>query len=111
VNAETESLVCYLDEQRDSVPGIAGGLPEAALRAVFPSGWACPGLARHLAVADERNWFRGVAAGEPAGFPVGEDPGRLAGPEAAAGEVSGPCRGQIARMPSPWRRRGMTWIP
>jgi hypothetical protein len=107
VNAETGSLVCYLDEQRDSALEIAGGLPEAALRrAVFPSGWACLGLARHLAVADEPNWFRGVAAGEPAGFPAGEDPGRLAGPEAAAGEVFGPYRGQIARMPSSWRRRG-----
>jgi Protein of unknown function (DUF664) len=107
VNAETESLACYLDEQRDSVLEIAGGLPEAALRrAVFPSGWTCPELVRYLAAGDGRNWFRGVAAGEPAGFPAGEDPGWLAGPEAAAGEVSGPCRGQIARMPSSWRRRG-----
>ena len=107
MNAETDSLVCYLDEQRDSVLEIAGGLPEAALRrAVFPSGWTCLGLIHHLAVDDERNWFRGVAAGEPADFPAGEDPGGLAGPEAAAGEVFGPYRGEIARVPSSRRRKG-----
>ena len=111
MNAETESLVCYLDEQRDSVLEIVDGLPEAALRrAVFPSGWTCLGLIHRRAV-DERNWFRGVAAGEPAGFPAGEDPGRLAGPEAAAGE---------GVRPLPWGDRpdaiiaatkGVTWIP
>jgi hypothetical protein len=73
---------------------------------VFPSGWTCPELVRYLAAGDERNWFRGVAAGELAGFPAGEDPGWLAGREAAAGEVFGPYRGEIARMPSSWRRRG-----
>lgn len=107
MNAETEILVCYLDEQRDGVLEIVDGLPEAALRrAVFPSGWTCLGLVHHLAVDDERNWFRGVAAGEPVDFPAGEDPGWLVGPEAAAGEVFGPYRGEIARMPSSWRRRG-----
>jgi hypothetical protein len=113
VNAETESLVCYLDEQRDSMLQIVDGLPEAALRrAVFPSGWTCLGLARHLAVDDERNWFRGVAAGEPVDFPAGEDPGWLAG---RAGS-----RGRGGVRPLPWGDRpdaiivatkGMTWIP
>ena len=58
-------------QQRESVLGIVGGLPEAALRrAVFPSGWTCLGLIHHLAVDDERSWFRGVAAGEPIEFPA-----------------------------------------
>src|SRR5690349_7584510 len=112
VNAETQSLVCYLDEQRDSVLEIVDGLPEAALgRAVFPSGWTCLGLIHHLAIDDERNWFGGVAAGEPVDFPAGEDPGWLLRPKAAAGEMFGPL---------PWGDRpnsiiavtkGMTWIP
>jgi len=77
VNAETQSLVCYLDEQRDSVLEIVDGLPEAALgRAVFPSGWTCLGLIHHPAIDDERNWFGGVAAGEPVDFPAGELVGR-----------------------------------
>ena len=74
-------------------------------------GWTCLGLIHHLAIDDERNWSGGVAAGEPAGFPAGEDPGWLAGPKAAAGQMSGPL---------PWGDRpngiiavtkGMTWIP
>jgi uncharacterized protein DUF664 len=74
--------------QRESVLGIIGGLPEVALRpAVFPSGWTCPGLIHHLAVDDERYWFRGVAAGEPIEFPADEDSGSLVGPQIAAGEV------------------------
>jgi hypothetical protein len=88
VSAEAESLVYYLDQQRESVLDIVKGLPEAALRrAVFPSGWTCLGLIHHLAVDDERYWFRGVAAGEPIEFPAGEDPGWLVGPQLAAEEV------------------------
>ena len=30
----------------------------------LPSGWSCLGLVRHLAMDDERFWFRGVVAGE-----------------------------------------------
>jgi Protein of unknown function (DUF664) len=64
VNAETEGLVHYLNQQRAAVSEIVDGLPETALRrAVFPSGWTCLGLINHLAVDDERYWFRGVAAG------------------------------------------------
>ena len=31
---------------------------------MLPSGWSCLGLLRHLALDDERFWFRGVVAGE-----------------------------------------------
>jgi hypothetical protein len=111
VNAETQSLVCYLDEQRDSVLEIVDGLPEAALgRAVFRPGWTCLGLIHHLAIDDERNWFGGVAAGEPVDFPAVRIRAGC-GPKAAAGEMFGPL---------PWGDRpngiiavtkGMTWIP
>jgi len=48
VTAEADSLVSYLDQQRESVLDIVDGLPEAALRrAVFPSGWTCLGLIHH----------------------------------------------------------------
>ena len=58
MTAEADSLVSYLDQQRESVLDIVNGLPEAALRrAVFPSGWTCLGLIHHLAVDDERYWF------------------------------------------------------
>jgi uncharacterized protein DUF664 len=55
----------FLDQQRNAVFVIVHGLPDAALRQpVFPSGWSCLGLVQHLAVDDERYWFRTVAAGE-----------------------------------------------
>jgi Protein of unknown function (DUF664) len=58
VDAETESLLHYLDRQRESALDIVDGLPDAALRhAVFPSGWTCLGMIHHLAVDDERYWF------------------------------------------------------
>ena len=98
VSAETESLVYYLDQQRESVLDIVDGLPEAALRRVmFPSGWTCLGLIHHLAVDDERYWFRGVAAGGPIEFPAGEDPGWEVAPEITAREVFGLYREEIAR--------------
>jgi hypothetical protein len=97
VGAETDCLVYYLDQQRASVLGIVDGLPEAALRrAVFPSGWSCLGLIHHLAVDNERYWFRGVAAGEPIEFPPGEDPGWLVGRAITAGEVLSLYREEIA---------------
>lgn len=101
MNAETQSLACYLDEQRDSVLEIVDGLPEAALgRAVFRPGWTCLGLIHHLAIDDERNWFGGVAAGtRPTSRRVrirAGWPGRKPRP----GRCSVPCRGEIARMAS-----------
>ena len=98
VNAETEGLVHYLNQQRAAVLEIVDGLPETALRrAVFPSGWTCLGLINHLAVDDERYWFRGVAAGEPIEFPVADDTGWQVGPEVAAADVFGLYHDEIAR--------------
>lgn len=65
VGAETQTLLAYLNAQRRHVFGILEGLDDEALRRpVLPSGWSCLGLVRHLALDDERFWFRGVVAGE-----------------------------------------------
>jgi hypothetical protein len=65
MDTEAAFLLDYLDGQRAAVLAILDGLPDALLRrSVFPSGWSCLGLVQHLAVDDERYWFRGVAAGE-----------------------------------------------
>ena len=64
---ESEMLLSYLNRQRDHVLGILEGLNEEDLRRpVMPSGWNCLGLVRHLALDDERFWFRGIVAGEQA---------------------------------------------
>ena len=99
VSAETEILVHYLDQQRESVLKIVDGLPAAALRRpVFPSGWTCLSLIHHLAVDDERYWFRGVAAGEPIEFPADEDTtGWLVGPQVTAEQVFSLYQEEIAR--------------
>jgi uncharacterized damage-inducible protein DinB len=77
---EREALLEWLDDQRNHVLGVLRGLPEEALRRpVLPSGWSCLALLHHLAVDDERFWFRGVAAGEavdlndPTGWQVAPD--------------------------------------
>jgi len=63
--AEAELLLAHLRSQRRHVLGILEGLEDEALRRpVLPSGWSCLGLVRHLALDDERFWFRGVVAGE-----------------------------------------------
>lgn len=65
LGTESTTLLSYLNAQRDHVLGILEGLDEEALRRpVLPSGWSCLGLLRHLALDDERFWFRGVVAGE-----------------------------------------------
>ncbi len=65
MTAEAELLLAHLRSQRRHVLGILEGLDEEALRRpVLPSGWSCLGLVRHLALDDERFWFRGVVAGE-----------------------------------------------
>ena len=62
---ESETLLAHLNAQREHVLGILEGLDEEALRRpVLPSGWSCLGLLRHLALDDERFWFRGIVAGE-----------------------------------------------
>lgn len=63
--AEAELLLDHLRAQRRHVLGILEGLDEESLRRpVLPSGWSCLGLVRHLAMDDERFWFRGVVSGE-----------------------------------------------
>ena len=63
--AEAELLLAHLRSQRRHVLGILEGLDEEAMRRpVLPSGWSCLGLVRHLALDDERFWFRGVVTGE-----------------------------------------------
>src|SRR5206468_3389391 len=45
--------------------GILDGLSEEDMRRpVLPSGWTPAGLVQHLALDDERFWFRAVVAGE-----------------------------------------------
>jgi hypothetical protein len=62
---DAEMLVEFLEMQRAAVVAKVAGLSDAALRrAVFPSGWSCLGLVQHLALDDERYWFRWIAAGE-----------------------------------------------
>lgn len=79
---EKGMLVAYLDAQRRHVLGILDGLSEEDMhRAVLPSGWTSAGLVNHLALDDERFWFRAVVDGEQ---PVIE----LIGKEGDAWQVS-----------------------
>jgi hypothetical protein len=65
MDPDAATLVDFLDRQRAAVFAKVEGLPDGALRrAVFPSGWTCLGLIQHLAMDDERYWFRWIAAGE-----------------------------------------------
>ncbi len=58
---EIETLLAYLNAQRDHALGILEGLDEAALRRrLLPSGWTCLGLVRHLALDVE---FGGAQTG------------------------------------------------
>jgi len=67
VATETRLLLSSLNGQRTHVLGILEGLSEEALRRpVLPSGWTCLGMVQHLTLADERFWFRGIVAGDPA---------------------------------------------
>jgi Protein of unknown function (DUF664) len=73
---EAATLLEFLDAQRESVFAIVAGLSDEALRrAVFPSGWTCLGLIQHLALDDERYWFRRIAAGEAIDLPSDEADG------------------------------------
>jgi uncharacterized damage-inducible protein DinB len=78
MDKETRALLSSLNNQRNHVLGILGlpdldgdqhmeRLPDDALRRrVLPSGWSCLGMVKHLTVSDERFWFRGIVAGDPA---------------------------------------------
>ena len=64
---EKSNLLAHLREGRRHVLGILEELDEPTLRrAVLPSGWTPLALLNHLALDDERFWFRGVVAGEQA---------------------------------------------
>jgi len=77
------------------VLGVLNGLPEEDLRRpVLPSGWTCLALVRHLAVDDERFWFRAVAAGEP--LPLDDDTGWQPDPHESAAAVLDLYRQEIA---------------
>ena len=65
-DTELQTLMGYLNAQRRHVLGILEGLDDEALRRpVLPSGWSCLSMVRHLALDDERFWFRGIVAAEP----------------------------------------------
>ncbi len=67
METETDLLLSSLNNQRAHVLGILEGLSDDALRRpILPSGWTCLGMVQHLTVADERFWFRGIVAGDPA---------------------------------------------
>lgn len=66
LSAEHQTLLVYLNAQREHALGILEGLDEEALlRPVLPSGWTCLGMIQHLAFDIEQFWFRAVVAGEP----------------------------------------------
>ena len=92
---EREALLEWLVAQRGHVLGVLGGLSEEDLRRpVLPSGWSCLSLVRHLALDDERFWFRAVAAGEP--LPLDDDTGWQVSPNESAEAVLDLYRREIA---------------
>jgi hypothetical protein len=95
VSSENEALLSALNGQRDHVLGILEGLPTEALRRpVLPSGWTCLGLVQHLALDDERFWFRAVTAGEPVELASGAEAWQV-GPDTPAEAVLGAYRQEI----------------
>jgi hypothetical protein len=92
---EREALLEWLDGQRSHVLGVLKGLSEENLRQpVLPSGWSCLALVRHLAVDDERFWFRAVAAGEA--LDLNDDTGWQPAPGEPAEAVLGLYRRETA---------------
>lgn len=92
---EREALLEWLVAQRGHVLGVLSGLSEEDLRRpVLPSGWSCLALVRHLAVDDERFWFRAVAAGEP--LPLDDDTGWQPSPDEPAEAVLDLYRREMA---------------
>lgn len=92
---EREALLEWLGGQRAHVLGVLKGLSEEDLRRpVLPSGWTCLALVHHLAVDDERFWFRAVLAGEP--LPLDDETGWQPAPDEPAGAVLDLYRREIA---------------
>ncbi|AVZ71116.1 hypothetical protein SLUN_01475 [Streptomyces lunaelactis] len=90
-NTEMMTLLGFLNGKRKHVLGILEGLDDEALRRpVLPSGWTCLGLVHHLALDDEKFWFRAVAAGEQAAIDEilgSEDDAWKPAPEKSAQEI------------------------
>lgn len=95
MSQETETLLAFLNSQRDHVLGILDGLSADALRRpVLPSGWTCLGLVRHLALDVERFWFRAVAGGQTVDLETGDAAWQVA-PDVPAEAVFGLYRQEI----------------
>jgi hypothetical protein len=64
-----QTLLAFLDAQRDVVLSVVDGLDEQAWhRPAVPTGWTPAGLVAHLGNA-ERHWFQGVVTGSIAELP------------------------------------------
>ena len=71
---EHDVMLRHLNAQRRHVLGAVDGLsPEQLRKPVLPSGWNCLGMIKHLAIADERYWFRYIVGAEDVEFPEGEN--------------------------------------
>ncbi|MEU5220973.1 DinB family protein [Streptomyces sp. NPDC020807] len=88
---EMMTLLGFLNAKRKHVLDILEGLDDEALRRpLLPSGWTCLGLVHHLALDDEKFWFRAVAAGEQVAIDEilgSEDDAWKPAPEKSAQEI------------------------
>jgi hypothetical protein len=121
MDAEAEVLVEFLENQRAAVFAKIDGLSDDALhRAVFPSGWSCLGLVQHLAMDDERYWFRWIAAGEQVELSTSDVEGAQwsVDPDRTSGQVLDLYRDEIGRanaivamtpLDTPPRRQDPRW--
>lgn len=83
---ERETLLDFLDMQRQGALKSVEGLSEEALRSsALPSGWTCLGMFQHLTV-NERYWLRWAVGGE-----------RIPGTDI----VNGRCQVVLDNMPNP----------
>jgi hypothetical protein len=93
IKPETSALLASLTIQRNHVLGILEGLTDDQLRRpVLPSGWSCLGMVQHLAISDERFWFRGIVGGDSACVSASADEAKAKGiwqvaPDAPAADV------------------------
>jgi hypothetical protein len=99
--SESDTLIGFLDTQREHVLGILEGLDEEQLRrAILPSGWSSLGMVKHLALDVEHYWFRCIVAGESKDFFAenGLDKGAWdVGPGESADSIFELYRSEIAR--------------
>src|SRR5258708_15957678 len=85
---QATDLMDRLTKQRKHVLGILENLPEEAMRRPgLPTGGTCVGLVQHLAVDDERFWFRQVMTGEQVEPDEFGDDGWQVRPEVSAAAV------------------------